>query len=114
LAFYRYFHDECGLVEETKALSGLWQLAMSAGWALPRKGICWVSERHSVVHLDEQHRIHCETGPAIQYPDGWSIYAIHGVRVPELVIMHPEDITTQMITDESNEEVRRVMISRMG
>jgi hypothetical protein len=48
------------------------------------------------------------------YPDGWSIYAWHGVRVPSFVIEQPETITVDQITKEENAEVRRVMVERMG
>jgi hypothetical protein len=112
LAEYRYFHDVCGLAGETKRLSGLWELAQSAGWALPHQHICWVSERHNIVQRDGRGRLHCNNGPALAYPDGWAIYAIHGVRVRGEVIERPETITTAAIDRERNAEVRRVMIER--
>ena len=112
LAFYRYFHDNVSLVDQTSKLGGLWMLAESAGWAIPHENICWVSERHCVLERNEQGRLHCVSGPAVAYPDGWSIYAVNGVRVPELVVMRPYEITVAMIEAEANAEVRRVMIDR--
>jgi hypothetical protein len=87
-------------------------LAQSAGSALPHRHICWVSERHNILHRDDRGRLHCDTGPAVAYPDGWAIYAVHGVRVPDDVIERPDTITTAAIDSESNAEVRRVMIER--
>ena len=49
LAFYRYLYEVTGLVDQTSKLSGLWELAHSAGWALPHENICWVSERHHIL-----------------------------------------------------------------
>jgi hypothetical protein len=112
LAFYRYFHDAVGLVDQTAKLSGLWELAQSAGWALPHQNICWVSERHHVLLRDDRGRLHCESGPAVAYPDGWAIYAVHGVRVPRYVIEHPRQIDIARIDAVKNAEVRRVMIDR--
>jgi hypothetical protein len=112
LAFYRYFHDAVGLVDQTAKLSGLWELAQSAGWALPHQNICWVSERHHILSRDDRGRLHCEGGPAVAYPDGWAIYAVHGVRVPRYVIEHPRQIDIARIDAETNAEVRRVMIDR--
>jgi hypothetical protein len=112
LAFYRYFHDAVGLVDQTAKLSGLWELAQSAGWALPHQKICWVSERHHVLLRDNRGRLHCESGPAVAYPDGWAIYAVHGVRVPRYVIEHPHEIDIARIGAVRNAEVRRVMIDR--
>ena len=59
------------------------------------------------------HRLHCEDGPAVAW-EGWSIYAWHGVRVPEQVILAPETLTAEQITSEPNQEVRRAMIERTG
>jgi hypothetical protein len=58
--------------------------------------------------------LHCETGPALGYPDKFSIWAWHGTRVPQYVIESPETITAQQIQAEENAEVRRVMVERMG
>jgi hypothetical protein len=114
LAFYRYFHDECGLVEQTQKLNGLWKMAKSAGWALPHANICWVSERHHILERDGRGRLHCLTGPACAYPDGWGIYAVHGTRVPADIIEDRASITVARIEAETNAEVRRVMIDLYG
>ena len=115
LALYDYFGDACQLTDLVAPLHGLNELTRSAGWALPHKGICWVSERHNVLNRDGRGRLHCETGPAVQYPDGWSIYAWHGVRVPEAAIMTPADqISLDSVLTERNVEVARVLMVRAG
>ena len=83
LSFYDFFRSACGLRDETERCVGLIDQAQSSGWYLPHARICWVSERPSVLRRDERGQLHCVSGPAMVYPDGWSIYAIHGVRVPE-------------------------------
>jgi hypothetical protein len=93
-------------------LSGLWELAQSAGWALPHANICWVSERHHVLACDEQGRLHGETGPACAYPDGWAIYVLHDVRVPRYLVERPQDISVERIDGKPNAEVHRIMIER--
>jgi hypothetical protein len=103
-----------GLTAQSGRLSGLWELAQSASWALPHSDICWVSERHHILRRDDRGRPHCEIGPACAYPHGWAIYAIHGVRVPEHVIERPQEITVEEIDNEWNTEIRRVMIERCG
>jgi hypothetical protein len=93
-------------------LEGLWELAQSAGWAIPHENICWVSERHHILQRDERGRLHNLTGPACAYPDGWAIYAVHGVRVPEYIIERPQEISVEKIDAENNAEIRRVMMDR--
>ena len=114
LAFYKYFHDECGLIAQTEKLKGLWMLSKSAGWAIPYANICWVSERHNILERDERGRLHSLSGPACAYPDGWGIYAVHGVRVPADIIEDRASLTVARIDAEENAEVRRVMIDLYG
>lgn len=114
LSFYDYFREVCGLVEETKKLQGLWEVAKSANWWLPHQNICWVSERHNTIKRDEDGRLHCEDGPALTYPDGSSMWSIHEVRVDEQIIMRPETQTIEQIEKEVDEEKRRVRIERFG
>ena len=46
------------------------------------------------------------------YKGGFALWLIHGVRVTEQIVLHPETMTVEQINAESNEEVRRVMIER--
>jgi hypothetical protein len=114
LGFYDYFKSVLNLKEQTERLQGLAEYSQNAGWFLPHANICWVSERHNVLRRDERGRIHSETGPAIAYPDGWSIYAWHGIRVPESVIEKRNEISVTAILKEQNTEVRRVMRNLYG
>jgi hypothetical protein len=66
-------------------------------------------------------RLHCEDGPALEFADGYKVYAVHGVRInPEPghwssergAKMAAGTLTAQEIRDERNAEVRRVMTSR--
>lgn len=114
LGFYDYFREVCGLVEQTEKLTGLSLIAKSAGWFLPHEHICWVSERHNVLNRDDAGRLHCETGPAISYPDGFSIWALNGVLIDETIVMRPETQTIAKIQGEQNEEIKRIRIERFG
>ena len=114
LAFYRFFHDELKLTEQTQRLDGLWEFSQAGGWALPFRDICFIAERHTTLRRDERGRLHSDDGPAVQYPDGWAIYAVHGVRVPAWLMEAPDRLTPEAIQAEANTEVQRVMIERYG
>lgn len=114
LSFYNYFDEVCGLRKETAKLDGLIEISKSANWLLPYQDICFISERHNILHLDEHGRLHNETGPALAYPDGFSIFAVHGVRVSSEIIEQPHAITVKAIENQNNVEIRRVMIERYG
>jgi hypothetical protein len=59
-------------------------------------------------------RLHCADGPAVAWPDGRCYYFWRGVQVPEFVIAAPDSLHGQLVLEERNAEVRRVMIERLG
>ena len=114
LAFYDYFAQVCGLSEQVQKLAGLMEVSQSAGWWLPHANICWVSERHSALRRNEVGRLHGDDGPAVEYPDGWRIWALDGIRVDEQIVMRPGEQTLKQIDGESNADLRSIRISRFG
>jgi len=114
LSFYSFFRNELKLTTQTDKITGLTELANHCGWILPHENICFASERHCILNRDERGRLHSISDPAIMYPDGWKIYAIHGVRVPEYIVTNPEQITIDKIDSEKNAEIRRIMIDIYG
>jgi hypothetical protein len=76
--------------------------------------VALVVRRPHLLCRDEAGRLHRATGKAIEYHDGWGVYAWHGVVVREWVILAPETLTRQDFLGEVNVEVRRVIQERMG
>jgi hypothetical protein len=113
LGFYEYFRRELELPNIEK-IDGLIATAQHCGWWWAYKNAVIITPKPTLIHRDENFRLHCENGLALAYPDGWGIYAWHGVRVPAKVIMAPQEITIEEICAEENAEIRRVMIERMG
>jgi hypothetical protein len=85
--------------------AGAWVLHITAD-------TIFVSVIPSALHLDDRRRLHCDAGPAFAWLDDVRDYYWHGVHVPKLVVMRPQEITVAMIDAEANAEVRRVMIER--
>jgi hypothetical protein len=114
LAAFDYFGRACG-VGAVERLHGLMELTRSAGWWWwPARGAVVLSERPEELQLDEQGRLHAVRGPALRYPDGWALWAWHGVRVPRVVIENPESLPAADVLAEADVEVRRIMIDRVG
>ncbi len=93
-------------------VAGLSTVARNAGWWWPMRDTVILTDRPDTLHRDPQGRLHCETGPALRYRDGWAIHAIHGVRVPADLIEHGWDVAR--ILEEGNAEVRRAAIELTG
>lgn len=113
LSFYAFFRDECGL-EACKRLDGLIELAEHCGWWAPYDTCAILQHRHTELYLDDEERLHNESGMAVRYRDDTGVYAIHGVVVNEQIIMRPETQTVDQIQKEQNEEVKRIRIERYG
>ena len=123
-----FMREVCGL-----ALPGdLWDrgrayeaTVQSACWWWPHTQFVMVSERPTAIHRElvnpdtpsgwGSHRLHRADGPAVVWPYGWGVYSWHGVRVPAWVIETPADtLTVAQVHTETNAEVRRVLMTRMG
>ena len=68
------------------------------------------------IHKDpapNTRRLHCESHAAVENAIE-NLYFIHGVMVPAFVVVRPDWITTKHIEDETNAEVRRILIERYG
>jgi hypothetical protein len=107
------FCDYCGevlKVEGPERLKGLSIIAQNGGWWAPYDTCVIFQNRHNKIVMDEQHRLHNLEGSAISYPDGFSVFAVHGVRVPEWFIAEPRKITVKTIDEERNAEYRRILV----
>lgn len=126
-AFTSFFRDVCGL----HLAGGLWDRALAyertlrnAYWWCPHRDFLLACDSPREIHLEAaelaprrgpaSRRLHRPHGPAISWPDGWSVYADHGRRVPGWIVEHPERITVAQIAAQRNAETRRVMIERYG
>lgn len=113
LGFYDVFR-RCG-IPACKRLDGLAAVARNAGWWWPLAGGVVLTDRPYRIARDDQHRLHSADGMALEYRDGWGIYAWHGLRVPaEIITANPDAWSIETIMDCENQEHRRAMIERMG
>jgi hypothetical protein len=126
-AYTSYFREVCKL--ELK--DDLWDrgrayeaTAESACWWWPHRRFVMVCERPREIHRElvdpsrargwGSHRLHRDDGPAVAWPDGWGVWSVHGVRVTRQVVEAPQTLTVEQIRNETNQEVRRVMLDRFG
>jgi hypothetical protein len=71
-----------------------------------------LTPRPDVLRQDAQGNLHCADGPAAVWPDGWVIHAWHGREAPGSLVEGYWD--ADRILEESNSEIRRAAIERMG
>lgn len=85
-----------------------------AGWWWPHSDFILISERPVAVEVDADGNFHNETGPAVRYADGFELFFLEGRAVSRQIVMAPETQTIAQIELETNEEVRRLRIERLG
>ncbi|MEG4028536.1 MULTISPECIES: DUF6745 domain-containing protein [unclassified Microcoleus] len=86
-------------------------IVRDCGWIYPYDKVCIVCEKPIALSVDSNHRLHAEGKPAVQFADGVSIYAYHGVILPEWYgRLHPHQWQSKWVLKEQNAEVRRALI----
>lgn len=113
LAFYEFFRLECGLVEETDIIVPSIELAYHTNWCLPFDKICFVSEKPITCRM-KNGRLHSDEGPAIEYADGFSVYALNGVRINDIKHLLSKDTKPKDILKIKNVEQRAEFIKWYG
>lgn len=90
------------------------ELFRYCGSCFPEHDVCWLIERPLMTVVGEGERLHCDTGPAIVYRDGWGACYLNGRWVPEHVVLRPAEITLEDIQLQPDGEAREEMIRRYG
>jgi len=94
------------------------ECAMNGGFRVMHEEFCLVTDFPEILKVDEQNRPHSDIGPSHTWRDGWSLYHLHGVRVPEWLVMSPSrDLDPKLLlTNEElkNVDVRREFVRKVG
>jgi hypothetical protein len=117
ISFY-LFPETIGIVkykEKDSILLKFWkQIAESAHWWWPYENIVFVSDR-PIVKTNSNKILHCDNGPAVEYPDGYCQYYLNGRSVPEwLACTASEKIKPKDVLKIENAEVRAQGIKKIG
>jgi len=113
LSLYGYYLEVCDLTVCQKLLP-LMSLAENCGWWIPYEDIAILQEKTQEVHLNDRG-LHREDGPAVLYPDGFSVYSLNGVRVSQEIVETPADkLDCQLVLKEKNAEIRREIVRKIG
>lgn len=113
LSFYNYCLDVLGL-ECCEILRPHFEIAKHCGWWLPFDDVAILSEKPIEINLKDGV-LHKDGGPAIKYSDGFCVWALNGVRVPQSIAETPWDkIDVHMVLKETNAEIRREIVRKVG
>lgn len=81
----------------------------------PFEGTCFVVERPIRISVNTRGDLHNTETKALEYKDGFGFYCLNGRKVPEWVVTEdPKTWTKEKIFSETNTEVRREIIRKLG
>ena len=84
LAFYR-FCQKVGVQypdDAARTLNIMEGISSQCEYWFPFDGIVLASEKPRTVRWDDNKLLHGETGPAVEYADGYALYSWHGQSIP--------------------------------
>jgi hypothetical protein len=95
-------------------LTGLAQVARHAGWWWANERIAVLTERPRLLARDNVGRLHRGEGAALEFSDGYGLWAWRGMPIPPELAAELPTLTLERIQREDNAEVRRVMLEHFG
>jgi hypothetical protein len=110
LSYYDYYKRETNI--KLTDIDYMIDIALNCGWIYCSDEDVIIQDRPIKILFDEQNRLHCQTGPAIQYGDGFEVYSWHGVTVPGKWIRG--ELTSKEALKVSNLEQRRAACEILG
>ena len=118
LSFYTFAKD-IGVQYEPRdqaKLNIMSEYAQSAGWLWPYQGAAIVSERPTEINWNNDNtQLHKDGGAAVKFRDGWGVYALNGVVVPQWLAEKPHrEIPAKKFAEIENVEVRREFVRKVG
>lgn len=101
--------------DECKKLVNMFEIATLCGWWWPFTDIVVITEKPTGLHLNEEGRYHKNGGPAIGYGDGFGIWMLNGVHVPQWLAETPKSrLSPKKILGIKNSQVRTEAIRKYG
>lgn len=90
-------------------------LAKHCGWIFGVNNLCIICERPTKILVNEDNQIHGEGETAIEFSDGFSIYAFNDTYLPEKYgTVHPSQWQTQWVFEEEYNDLQEALIQGIG
>lgn len=110
---FKYFEEIIGL-KDLKHVQLMVEVCKHMGQWAPFEECCIVMEKPLHIKKDDEGLLHCEDGPAIEYADGFTVYAWHGQRIPKEWIEDKENLKPETALTWPQIEQRRAAAEILG
>ena len=90
-------------------------LAKSCGWCYTFENMVFVCEKPCEINLNTSGQLHKNSDMALKYSDGYGLYMLNGVNVPEyLAVTKSEKLDIEFFKKETNADVKAEFIRKFG
>ena len=113
-SYFNFINEILNIKFECQEKYDWYQKTSQVGLIYPLENICIISDRPEEVKI-KNGLLHSDDGPSIKYTDGFCIYSLNGVRVTkELVETSADQLNPDLVVKETNAEVRREIVRKIG
>jgi hypothetical protein len=114
LSFFEFMKTEVGIQYDVNTEYEAFKSCAGYGMVFPVELACVVCQPFSEIHRNKSG-LHNERGVALSYNGMNEIYALNGVTMKKEYVMTPaNEITAETVMKETNVEVRRELIKKVG
>jgi hypothetical protein len=93
----------------------LYDLLAYCGWVYPFESIVLICDRPHRRSTNPQQQLHAEGRPAIEYADGFSVYAYRDVRLPQKYgKLYPNQWRAEWLLSEKDHQLRQILMCGIG
>lgn len=79
------------------------------------ENICLISDRPDRISFDDRGCLHGESIPAIQFSDGFGVYAFRNIWLPEKYgKIHPSQWKIEWLLEENTPDIEQILIENIG
>lgn len=123
LIYYMFYRNECGLVKQTEKIVPFFELAKLVNWVWLNEDTCVIVRKPVEIYREErivnnkkQMILHKNQGLALKYRDGFGVYKLNFITIPEefkdIMETHPDDVTISQLQNVTNVEMRNEFLKR--
>lgn len=114
-SFYDYINKVLGVEYPCQKKYDWYRTTLKIGHFYPLEEVCIISQKPIKYSFNDDGRVHGDGKPAIEYADGWSVYCLNGVNVPEYLAMTPVGILDiNFFLECKNADVSAEFIKKYG
>ena len=115
VAYFKYFVDVLGFSNENQPLfDNIIGITRECHWMLMYDTTCIVSD-HPIEINRNQHGLHADGKAALRYSDGYSLWVLNGIKVPQYLVETPAgNLDIDFFLKEKNIDVKAEFIKKYG